>query len=934
MTVIDPRGIPTVTEYDDLGRLSKVTDGVGNVVQPTYDPNGNKVLETHVDRKPDGTTETFTTRFAYDLQNRLIAVVDDNDSSRILTVSYHYDERGNLTSEVDAEGNTRKFEYDIRGNRSREIDAEGNPTEFTYDDADRLATVKDANGTPTTLQYDDHDNLIEEKRADGATWTFTYDDDNNRKTATDPNGTVVMFDYDDADRVVSRSISRGQNVLGPSSVTYTPDDLGRMVATATDEGVKTLATYDSLDRQLTESRQIAAGPVLTVTKSYDAAGNMTGLRYPSGLSLFRAFDPLNRIATIAETGAARPIATYSDAGGRMIGRSLTNGVGSAWTYDAHMRLAAITDQIAGVNGRSVTYQRTPNGNKANIVRADLRKQWSYSYNRNSWITSETVSRTDTDKNPMLMSTTYDIDPVLNYRTITRATQSDQTNTAAATNAIVNSRNQYTSFGNQTLNYDANGNLRHSGNVTMQYDSENHLRKAVMADGTTVENLYDANGRKVEEKTTTGGTTHSTHYVFIGERVVEEYDDGSMARRYVGGRSIDEKVRAEIGSVVVYPMQDELANVERLTDGSGATLERYQYDGYGQFHIFDAFGGERSTSAYAWRALFQGSEFQPILNAYDFRARTLWPELGRFGQEDPAGSVDSQNRNQALLLSFVNHADPLGLYQADFHFGLTNYLALQVGFAPPHARTIAMGAEAPDQNPETSPIATTIHAAVNTVMGTIMRGPRGAAKREKAREQSASMRADHFPRGDNDERLVQPFSQEALQRLKDAMQTGNLFAFGEGLHTMQDSMSHRGHPSLGISGHAWENGGPASTSTDVPYKYPKQALTAAEATFNYLAAFRSKRAGGGARSHVLWGGVMTEANRFILLQEREDKRVWLVAHGVDMPSSYWDDVDMGPIEFDLKYGVHDQTSTPRPLMDPATAAAVAKAEQQCHCGPQS
>jgi RHS repeat-associated protein len=28
----------------------------------------------------------------------------------------------------------------------------------------------------------------------------------------------------------------------------------------------------------------------------------------------------------------------------------------------------------------------------------------------------------------------------------------------------------------------------------------------------------------------------------------------------------------------------------------------------------------------------------MLDAYDFRARTLWPELGRFGQEDPEGLV--------------------------------------------------------------------------------------------------------------------------------------------------------------------------------------------------------------------------------------------------------------------------------------------------------
>ncbi len=59
-------------------------------------------------------------------------------------------------------------------------------------------------------------------------------------------------------------------------------------------------------------------------------------------------------------------------------------------------------------------------------------------------------------------------------------------------------------------------------------------------------------------------------------------------------------------------------------------------GSGEFRIFDPNGNALSTSAYGWTRLFQGREFIPMLDAYDFRARTLWPELGRFGQEDSAG----------------------------------------------------------------------------------------------------------------------------------------------------------------------------------------------------------------------------------------------------------------------------------------------------------
>ncbi len=52
-----------------------------------------------------------------------------------------------------------------------------------------------------------------------------------------------------------------------------------------------------------------------------------------------------------------------------------------------------------------------------------------------------------------------------------------------------------------------------------------------------------------------GSAHTTDYALAGNRVEEEYVDGTMARRYVHGRAIDEIVRAEIGTTKVYPIQD-------------------------------------------------------------------------------------------------------------------------------------------------------------------------------------------------------------------------------------------------------------------------------------------------------------------------------------------------------------------------------------------
>ena len=89
---------------------------------------------------------------------------------------------------------------------------------------------------------------------------------------------------------------------------------------------------------------------------------------------------------------------------------------------------------------------------------------------------------------------------------------------------------------------------------------------------------------------------------------------------------------------------------------------------------------RSASPLGWKWLFQGREYSALVGAYDFRARTLWPELGRFGQEDPAKTHGDRSPYQAFLGSPANLTDPGGLYEEDVHHYLTIFLARAGGFS--------------------------------------------------------------------------------------------------------------------------------------------------------------------------------------------------------------------------------------------------------------
>jgi RHS repeat-associated protein len=663
--VIDPRGGETVTELDELGRVHRITDPIGNSVETEYEANGNKRSETITEVTAGGAVSVAKVSFEYDDQNRLIAVSDVSDPVRPATTRYAYDLRGNRIEEVDPDGRRTRFEYDLEGNRVRQVAADGGVTRWRYDENGRLEAMLDARGNETRYEYDEENDLTKEIRADGATWRFEYDANRNRVKVIDPNGTTVAALYDESDRLTGYDIERGAGVGGPTAVRLRLDELGRLVSAETSEGVKNEFTWDSLDRQTSESMQIGNGPVRRVTRSFDAGDHVSGTKYPSGLQLAFDVDAAGRLSSISDPSGL--IGSYGFIGHRLRERVLANGISEQWSYDPRRRLERITTGDATATAlREIAFERLLSGRKRTITRPDLRRRWLYEFDPNGWISSEVVEWLEGESGGLIRGTDYEIDSVLNYRTVTETRFSSTPPEERTTQTVVNARNQYTGFGEQLLRYDANGNLTEFRGMVLQYDFENRFKKATLADGALIEYLYDGLGRRVRERAVTAGGTRVTDYVHDGDRVIEEIVNDRLNVRHVHGPKIDELLRTELGGnhdgsfmLTLFPLQDEMANVERLTDTTGATLERYEYSGYGRFRVFDEEDEERSASAYAWRHLFHGRPHDPLLDAYDFRARVLWPEIGRFGQEDPLGTVDSLNLFQAFGLDWHANRDPYG-----------------------------------------------------------------------------------------------------------------------------------------------------------------------------------------------------------------------------------------------------------------------------------
>jgi RHS repeat-associated protein len=280
------------------------------------------------------------------------------------------------------------------------------------------------------------------------------------------------------------------------------------------------------------------------------------------------------------------------------------------------------------------------------------------------------------------------------------------------------------------------------------------------------------------------------------------------------------------------------------------------------------------------ASFQGHITDPATGLVYMRNRWMDPEMGRFLSPDPMGFVDGPNTYSYAGNSPMQRGDPLGLYQADFHFGVTYLLSIRAGFSRLVAQKIAAATERPDQDGR-SPVLSGVMARIG---------------RETDKEQ---LREWHFPKELLDSGEVVPGSTYAWKKVKAGIASKNLEQFGEGLHPLQDSWSHQGVPSLkgGFAGHPEARGGLLSSKADIPVEYPDDALGACEATYKALLEFRDKGSQPGdlEKLPVPWTTVRVELRELISMRERKDKRAWLAGRGVSMPEAYWADVSMGPIE---------------------------------------
>ncbi|MBW8364699.1 MAG: RHS domain-containing protein [Rhizobium sp.] len=252
-----------LTQWDTRFRLpTKVTEA-GRETTTVYDSHGN-VTSLSIKDTASGQTRTWTTSYTYhaSVPGVLVQTVEDGprtDVADITTTDYYAPDENCVGDPLGCRGQVKQI-----------TNALGHITTYNeYDANGRVLRTTDPNGLVTTFGYSPR-GWLTSRSVGSETTSFDYDGVGQLTKFTRPDGSYVSFEYDPAHRLTAIVQQDG------GRLTYTLDAMGnRIQEEITGLGGHYIQrhTFDALGRLWKDIGVYND----TITYSYDAKGNLTGV---------------------------------------------------------------------------------------------------------------------------------------------------------------------------------------------------------------------------------------------------------------------------------------------------------------------------------------------------------------------------------------------------------------------------------------------------------------------------------------------------------------------------------------------------------------------------------------------------------------------------------------------------------------------------------
>lgn len=565
----------------DASNLITEENRDGKIYKYNYDANDNIIgIET-----PD---KNLRLAFEYDILDRMTKKKEILSGREIIT-RLEYDPQGRLVRYVYPLGNDIRFEYDEEGNlvapspfplpmgeRVRErgamettFDPLGRPLRIgnailEWDDNSRLISLSDHKKGETFYEYDNRNRLVLEKFPGGAQRRWIYDTAGLLAGMVDPMGRAQEYFYDEDGLLTERRFPGGAQK-------FVYDDQKRLIE-ALEGSVRVQFAYDTSSR--------LAGEAINgrwVIKNYDAAGNKTGIQYPSGLQVVRRFDATRNLLEVF--AKERPIARwkYSEEG-RPVKILWGNGVQLAQDFEEEGRLSAQTFLLP---------------------EKEISPAFRYSYD-----------------------------------SVERLIKFEELHSKTAQTFSYDAEGQWMADFKEgvVVQRDTAGNLISDGTYFYDYDPLNRLTAIRQGEKILIRYEYDPFGRVV--RSFSPADQKEISFFYDDWDRVEAQEKNGEVRDFIFGDGMDQVLAAlepKTPSPEILFYHFDRLSVRFLTDEKGEMVESYAYDPAGNF---------LSKSLVKNDLGFLGRPFEALTGVTQLRRRFYSPRLGEFLTADPLGYKNS------------------------------------------------------------------------------------------------------------------------------------------------------------------------------------------------------------------------------------------------------------------------------------------------------
>ncbi len=618
-----PDGSFLTFAHDAAHRLVGIADAAGDHIAYSWDAASNLAKIQFLD--PAGKVRRLRS-YAYDTANRVAKAIGAAGE----TTLYGHDPNGNLLKATDPLGHAASYAYDALSRLAKATDPNGGVTADAYDALDHLTTVTDPRGLKTKYAWNGLDDETAVVSPDSGATARTFDAAGNVASSTDARGLKTVYTYDALNRPVAAAYADGKVVAWHYD--QGANGIGHLTA-MTDRSGNTLWTYDRHGRVLTK-KQTTAGHAFTTAMSYDAAGRLATLAYPSGTVATLSYDAAGRVSGV-KSGATTLVGGIGYLPfGPATGWAQGNGALYSRSFDADGRITAI-----GLGSGAMTLSYDKAGRITQIAETGFAAK-NFTYDAQGRLTGYTSGATaltyayDADGNRIKLgggsSLSYDI--------------------AASSNRLLKA-------GTRSLTYDAAGDTavdsRPTTILAFTHDASGRLAAAKTGALTTTY-TNDGLGRRVSRSGYGASSIPGGKQAFV-------YDaSGHLLGEYDGtGKAIQETVWLGNLPVAVlipgktpfYIAPDQLGAPHRIANAARATVWHWDHD---------PFGNGAPSGSLAYNLRFPGQYFDQETGLHQNGFRDYDPTTGRYIQSDPIGLAGGTNTYAYVGADPVMRVDPYGL----------------------------------------------------------------------------------------------------------------------------------------------------------------------------------------------------------------------------------------------------------------------------------